>query len=165
VLQDVFLFSDTIHNNITLGNQAISREQVIQAAKQIGAHDFIMKIPQDYDHVIGERGGVLSVGQRQLLAFIRAMVYEPVILILDEATSSIDSESEILIQKAIAEVTKNRTSIIIAHRLSTIQQADQIHVMEKGQIIQTGTHASLLSVEGAYKTLFEKQFNELDEKV
>jgi ATP-binding cassette subfamily B protein len=165
VLQDVFLFSDTIHNNITLGNQAISREQVIQAAKQIGAHDFIMKIPQDYDHVIGERGGVLSVGQRQLLAFIRAMVYEPMILILDEATSSIDSESEILIQKAIAEVTKNRTSIIIAHRLSTIQQADQIHVMEKGQIIQTGTHASLLSVEGAYKTLFEKQFNELDEKV
>jgi ATP-binding cassette subfamily B protein len=165
VLQDVFLFSDTIHNNITLGNQAISREQVIQAAKQIGAHDFIMKIPQDYDHVIGERGGVLSVGQRQLLAFIRAMVYEPLILILDEATSSIDSESEILIQKAIAEVTKNRTSIIIAHRLSTIQQADQIHVMEKGQIIQTGTHASLLSVEGAYKTLFEKQFNELDEKV
>jgi ATP-binding cassette subfamily B protein len=165
VLQDVFLFSDTIHNNITLGNQAISREQVIQAAKQIGAHDFIMKIPQDYDHVIGERGGVLSVGQRQLLAFIRVMVYEPLILILDEATSSIDSESEILIQKAIAEVTKNRTSIIIAHRLSTIQQADQIHVMEKGQIIQTGTHASLLSVEGAYKTLFEKQFNELDEKV
>lgn len=165
VLQDVFLFSDTIHNNITLGNQAISREQVIQAAKQIGAHDFIMKIPQGYDHVIGERGGILSVGQRQLLAFIRAMVYEPVILILDEATSSIDSESEILIQKAIAEVTKNRTSIIIAHRLSTIQQADQIHVMEKGQIIQTGTHASLLSVEGAYKTLFEKQFNELDEKV
>jgi ATP-binding cassette subfamily B protein len=165
VLQDVFLFSDTIHNNITLGNQAISREQVIQAAKQIGAHDFIMKIPQEYDHVIGERGGVLSVGQRQLLAFIRAMVYEPLILILDEATSSIDSESEILIQKAIAEVTKNRTSIIIAHRLSTIQQADQIHVMEKGQIIQTGTHASLLSVEGAYKTLFEKQFNELDEKV
>jgi ATP-binding cassette subfamily B protein len=124
-----------------------------------------MKIPQDYDHVIGERGGVLSVGQRQLLAFIRAMVYEPMILILDEATSSIDSESEILIQKAIAEVTKNRTSIIIAHRLSTIQQADQIHVMEKGQIIQTGTHASLLTEEGAYKTLFEKQFNELDEKV
>jgi ATP-binding cassette subfamily B multidrug efflux pump len=165
VLQDVFLFSDTIHNNITLGNQSISREQVIHAAKQIGAHDFIMKIPQDYDHVIGERGGVLSVGQRQLLAFIRAMVYEPMILILDEATSSIDSESEILIQKAIAEVTKNRTSIIIAHRLSTIQQADQIHVMEKGQIIQTGTHASLLTEEGAYKTLFEKQFNELDEKV
>jgi ATP-binding cassette subfamily B protein len=165
VLQDVFLFSDTIHNNITLGNQAITREQVVMAAKQIGAHDFIMKIPNTYDYVIGERGGVLSVGQRQLLAFIRAMVYEPVILILDEATSSIDSESEILIQKAIAEVTKNRTSIIIAHRLSTIQQADQIHVMEKGQIIQTGTHSSLLSVEGTYKTLFEKQFNELDEKV
>ncbi len=165
VLQDVFLFSDTIHNNITLGNPTITREQVVMAAKQIGAHEFIMKIPKNYDYVIGERGGVLSVGQRQLLAFIRAMVYEPVILILDEATSSIDSESEILIQKAIAEVTKNRTSIIIAHRLSTIQQADQIHVMEKGQIIQTGTHSTLLSVEGTYKTLFEKQFNELDEKV
>lgn len=165
VLQDVFLFSDTIHNNITLGNPAITREQVVIAAKQIGAHEFIMKIPKNYDYVIGERGGVLSVGQRQLLAFIRAMVYEPVILILDEATSSIDSESEILIQKAIAEVTKNRTSIIIAHRLSTIQQADQIHVMEKGQIIQTGTHSSLLAVEGTYKTLFDKQFNELDEKV
>ncbi len=165
VLQDVFLFSDTIHNNITLGNPAITREQVVMAAKQIGAHEFIMKIPKNYDYIIGERGGVLSVGQRQLLAFIRAMVYEPVILILDEATSSIDSESEILIQKAIAEVTKNRTSIIIAHRLSTIQQADQIHVMEKGQIIQTGTHSTLLSVEGTYKTLFEKQFNELDEKV
>jgi ATP-binding cassette subfamily B protein len=165
VLQDVFLFSDTIHNNITLGNPAITREQVVMAAKQIGAHEFIMKIPKNYDYVIGERGGVLSVGQRQLLAFIRAMVYEPVILILDEATSSIDSESEILIQKAIAEVTKNRTSIIIAHRLSTIQQADQIHVMEKGQIIQTGKHSTLLSVEGTYKTLFEKQFNELDEKV
>jgi ATP-binding cassette subfamily B multidrug efflux pump len=165
VLQDVFLFSDTIHNNITLGNPTITREQVVMAAKQIGAHEFIMKIPKNYDYVIGERGGVLSVGQRQLLAFIRAMVYEPVILILDEATSSIDSESEILIQKAIAEVTKNRTSIIIAHRLSTIQQADQIHVMEKGQIIQTGTHSTLLSVVGTYKTLFEKQFNELDEKV
>ena len=165
VLQDVFLFSDTIHNNITLGNPAITREQVVMAAKQIGAHEFIMKIPKNYDYIIGERGGVLSVGQRQLLAFIRAMVYEPVILILDEATSSIDSESEILIQKAIAEVTKNRTSIIIAHRLSTIQQADQIHVMEKGQIIQTGKHSTLLSVEGTYKTLFEKQFNELDEKV
>ena len=165
VLQDVFLFSDTIHNNITLGNPDITRERVVLAAKQIGAHEFIMKIPKNYDYVIGERGGVLSVGQRQLLSFIRAMVYEPVILILDEATSSIDSESELLIQKAIAEVTKNRTSIIIAHRLSTIQQADQIHVMEKGQIIQTGTHSSLLAVEGAYKTLFEKQFNELDEKV
>jgi ATP-binding cassette subfamily B protein len=165
VLQDVFLFSDTIHNNITLGNSAITREQVIDAAQLIGAHEFIMKIPQNYDYIIGERGGVLSVGQRQLLSFIRAMVYQPAILILDEATSSIDSESELLIQKAISEVTKNRTSIIIAHRLSTIQQADQIHVMEKGQIIQTGTHASLLATEGTYKTLFEKQFNELNEKV
>jgi ATP-binding cassette subfamily B protein len=165
VLQDVFLFSDTIHNNITLGNTSITRDQVVDAAKLIGAHEFIMKIPQNYDYIIGERGGVLSVGQRQLLSFIRAMVYQPAILILDEATSSIDSESELLIQKAISEVTKNRTSIIIAHRLSTIQQADQIHVMEKGQIIQTGTHNTLLATEGTYKTLFEKQFNELNEKI
>jgi subfamily B ATP-binding cassette protein MsbA len=165
VLQDVFLFSDTIHNNITLGNTSITRHQVVHAAKLIGAHEFIMKIPQNYDYIIGERGGVLSVGQRQLLSFIRAMVYQPAILILDEATSSIDSESELLIQKAISEVTKNRTSIIIAHRLSTIQQADQIHVMEKGRIIQTGTHNTLLATEGTYKTLFEKQFNELNEKI
>ena len=165
VLQDVFLFSDSIHNNITLGNKEISRAQVIEAAKQVGAHDFIMKIPGNYDYSIGERGGVLSVGQRQLLSFIRAMVYEPEILILDEATSSIDSESELLIQQAISKVTNNRTSIIIAHRLSTIQQADQIFVMEKGQIIQTGTHSELLSTEGVYKTLFEKQFNELNEKI
>ncbi len=165
VLQDVFLFSDSIHNNITLGNTLITRNQVIAAAKLIGAHEFIMKIPQNYDYVIGERGGVLSVGQRQLLSFIRAMVYQPDILILDEATSSIDSESEILIQKAIEKVTKNRTSIIIAHRLSTIQQADQIHVMENGKIIQSGTHTNLLETEGMYKTLFDKQFKELDEKV
>ncbi len=165
VLQDVFLFSDTIHNNITLGNTSITRDQVVDAAKLIGAHEFIMKIPQNYDYIIGERGGVLSVGQRQLLSFIRAMVYQPAILILDEATSSIDSESELLIQKAISEVTKNRTSIIIAHRLSTIQQADQIHVLEKGRVIQTGTHNTLLATEGTYKTLFEKQFNELNEKI
>lgn len=165
VLQDVFLFSDTIHNNITLGNKAIERAQVIQAAKQVGAHDFIMKIPGNYDHIIGERGGVLSVGQRQLLSFIRAMVYEPSILILDEATSSIDSESELLIQGAIHKITQNRTSIIIAHRLSTIQQADVIHVMDGGKIVQSGSHQQLVNIEGPYKTLFEKQFKDKNEKI
>lgn len=158
VLQDVFLFSDTIHNNITLGNPAIGREEVIQAAQQIGLHEFIEHLPNQYDYVIGERGGALSTGQRQLLAFIRVLVYKPTILILDEATSSIDSESELLIQQAISEVTKNRCSIVIAHRLSTIQRADRICVMEKGKIIESGSHEALLSQKGAYHELFEKQF-------
>ena len=158
VLQDVFLFSDTIHNNVTLGNPAIGREEVIQAAQQIGLHEFIEHLPNQYDYVIGERGGALSTGQRQLLAFIRVLVYKPTILILDEATSSIDSESELLIQQAISEVTKNRCSIVIAHRLSTIQRADRICVMEKGKIIESGSHEALLSQKGAYHELFEKQF-------
>ena len=158
VLQDVFLFSDTIHNNITLGNPAIVREEVIQAAQQIGLHEFIEHLPNQYDYVIGERGGALSTGQRQLLAFIRVLVYKPTILILDEATSSIDSESELLIQQAISEVTKNRCSIVIAHRLSTIQRADRICVMEKGKIIESGSHEALLRQQGAYHELFEKQF-------
>lgn len=158
VLQDVFLFSDTVHNNITLGNPNISREKVIQASKKIGVHDFIQQLPGQYDYVIGERGGALSTGQRQLLAFVRVLVYEPTILILDEATSSVDSESELLIQKAITEVTQNRCSIVIAHRLSTIQRADRICLMEKGQIIESGTHRDLIDAKGAYYQLFEKQY-------
>ncbi|MEY4216724.1 MAG: hypothetical protein RLZZ68_1180 [Bacteroidota bacterium] len=158
VLQDVFLFSDTVHNNITLGNPNISRERVIQASKQIGVHDFVQQLPGQYDYVIGERGGALSTGQRQLLAFVRVLVYEPTILILDEATSSVDSESELLIQKAISEVTQNRCSIVIAHRLSTIQRADRICLMEKGQIIETGSHQELIAAKGAYHQLFEKQY-------
>ena len=157
VLQDIFLFSDTIHNNITLGDESISREAVIEAAKAVGAHDFISKLPDGYDYTIGERGSVLSVGQRQLLAFIRAYVYDPQILILDEATSSVDNESEMLIQKATANLTKGRTSIVIAHRLSTIQKADQIVVMELGEIIEKGTHNELLLENGKYRTLYEKQ--------
>ncbi len=162
VLQDVFLFSDTIHNNITLGNDSISREQVIIAAKAIGANTFIEKLPGGYDYNVGERGGVLSVGQRQLLAFIRAYVYNPTILILDEATSSVDSESEEMIQKATEELTKGRTSIVIAHRISTIQSADQIVVLDKGEIKEQGTHLELLSIDGFYKRLYEKQFSEQD---
>lgn len=157
VLQDIFLFSDTIHNNITLGDESISRAAVIEAAKAVGAHDFISKLPDGYDYKIGERGSVLSVGQKQLLAFIRAYVYDPQILILDEATSSVDNESEMLIQKATANLTKGRTSIVIAHRLSTIQKADQIVVMELGEIIEKGTHNELLSENGKYRTLYEKQ--------
>jgi ATP-binding cassette, subfamily B, multidrug efflux pump len=159
VLQDVFLFSDSVHNNITLGNPDITREQVIEASKKIGAHDFISKLPSTYDFEVGERGGVLSVGQRQMLAFIRAYVYNPHVLVLDEATSSVDNESEALIQKATQEITKGRTSIVIAHRLSTIQSADFIVVIDKGSIIEQGTHQELLKQNGQYKRLHDMQFS------
>lgn len=160
VLQDVFLFSDTVLNNITLGDPEITREQVIEAAKAVGAHEFISKLPNGYDYEVGERGGVLSVGQRQLLAFIRAYVYNPHILILDEATSSVDNESEELIQLATEKLTKGRTSIVIAHRLSTIQNADTIVVMEKGQIVEKGNHTHLIEIDGYYKRLYDIQFAE-----
>ncbi len=158
VLQDVFLFSDTVFNNITLGDPSITLEQVIAAAKEVGAHDFISALPGQYDHKIGERGGTLSTGQRQLLAFIRAFVYQPSLLILDEATSSVDSESEFLIQRATEKLTAGRTSIVIAHRLSTIRQADRIIVMEKGQIIEQGTHEELLALGGHYRNLSDRQY-------
>jgi ATP-binding cassette subfamily B protein len=162
VLQDVFLFSDTIHNNITLGDNSISREQVIAAAKEVGADVFIQKLPGGYDYQVGERGGVLSVGQRQLLSFIRASVYNPAILILDEATSSVDSESEELIQKATEKLTKGRTSIVIAHRLSTIQNSDKIVVLDAGEIMEIGSHQELLLHNGFYRKLYDRQFS--DEK-
>jgi ATP-binding cassette, subfamily B, multidrug efflux pump len=165
VLQDVFLFSDTIHNNITLGNTEITREQVIEAAKAISAHDFIMKLPNNYDYEVGERGGVLSYGQRQLLAFIRAYLYNPRILILDEATSSVDNESEKLIQNATEQITKGRTSIVIAHRLSTIQNADKIIVLEKGEIKEIGTHQELLDKKGYYNKLYNIQFSKNEQRI
>lgn len=160
VLQDVFLFADTIYNNITLYNNTITREQVIEAAKIIGINDFILSLPNGYDYDVKERGVMLSSGQRQLIAFLRAYVSNPSILILDEATSSIDSYSEELIQNAIDKITQNRTSIVIAHRLATIMKADKIVVMDKGLIIEQGTHKELLKLnEGVYRKLYDSQFS------
>lgn len=158
VLQDVFLFSGTVLDNITLRNTAITIEQVHEAAKMIGMHDFILQLPGGYDYQVMERGATLSLGQRQLLSFIRALLYNPAILILDEATSSIDTESEQLIEKAIDTLIKGRTSIVIAHRLSTIRKADQIIVLDKGKIMEKGTHWELLQLGGFYSTLNEMQF-------
>lgn len=158
VLQDVFLFSDTIYNNITLYSNDISEEQVIDAAKKVGAHDFISKLPKGYQYNVKERGALLSAGQRQLISFIRAYVHQPEILILDEATSSIDSESEALIQHATEVLTKDRTSIIVAHRLSTIKNATTILVIDKGEIVERGSHNELINKSGYYKKLYDYQF-------
>lgn len=159
VLQDVFLFSGSILENITLRNDEISREKVIEAAKLIGAHQFIQKLPGGYDYQVMERGATLSMGQRQLISFIRALVYDPDILILDEATSSIDTESESIIQYAIEKLIAKRTSIIIAHRLSTIKHANKILVLDKGEVAEIGSHEELLKKDdGHYKELYEMQF-------
>jgi len=160
VLQDVFLFSDSILNNITLKNSNISLKEVEKAAKQIGIHDFIMTLPGGYNYNVKERGAMLSSGQRQLIAFLRAYVSKPSILILDEATSSVDAHAEQMIQYATDTITKDRTSIVIAHRLATIKQADQIIVMDKGLIVEKGTHTELLEKDsGYYKNLYDKQFS------
>lgn len=159
VLQDVFLFADTIMNNITLNNPEITEEEVIQAAKDIGVHQFISTLPDGYHYNVKERGSMLSSGQRQLIAFLRAYVSNPGILVLDEATSSVDSYSEQLIQKATAKITQGRTSIVIAHRLATIKKADVIIVMEAGKIVEMGNHKELLKIEnGHYRNLYEVQF-------
>ena len=161
VLQDVFLFSDSIFNNITLKNPKISREQVYQAADLVGASTFIERLPGGYDYDVMERGATLSVGQRQLISFVRALVYDPKIIILDEATSSVDSDTEFLIQGAISKLMKGRTAIVVAHRLSTIQNADNIMVLDRGEIKEQGTHDDLLSREGYYAKLHEMQFKEV----
>ena len=159
VLQDVFLFSGSVFDNITLRDESISRERAIEAAKMIGAHEFIMKLPNGYDYKVMERGATLSMGQRQLISFVRALVFDPDILILDEATSSIDPETESVIQFAIETLIAKRTSIIIAHRLSTIRHADKIMVLKKGEIQELGSHKELLQNEnGHYKELYEMQF-------
>ena len=165
VLQDVFLFADTIFNNITLNNPDISREQVLAAAKKIGVHKFIMSLPDNYDFDVKERGVMLSSGQRQLIAFLRAYVSNPSILILDEATSSIDTYSEELIQKATETITRGRTSIVIAHRLATIINADKIVVLDKGLIVEQGTHQELIDkTEGYYKNLYDSQFSVIEKE-
>jgi ATP-binding cassette subfamily B protein len=158
VLQDVFLFSGSVVDNITLRNDEIPMEKVIEAARLIGIHDFIMRLPGGYHYNVMERGSSLSLGQRQLLSFARALLYNPSILILDEATSSVDTESELLIQEAIEKLISDRSSIVIAHRLSTIRKADQIIVLDKGEIREIGTHEQLLAKGGFYAKLHEMQF-------
>ena len=159
VLQDVFLFADTILNNITLKNPDISEAQVEAAAKEIGIHDFIMSLPKGYHYNVKERGVMLSSGQRQLISFLRAYVTNPKILILDEATASIDSNSEQLIQNATQKITHGRTSIVIAHRLATVKKADTIIVLDAGKIVEMGTHKELLKNKvGHYRNLYDAQF-------
>jgi ATP-binding cassette subfamily B protein len=160
VLQDVFLFSGSIYDNITLYNKEITMEQVIATSKLLGAHEFISKLPNGYNQSVQERGLTLSMGQRQLISFVRAMVVNPTVLVLDEATSSIDQETEDIIQYAITKMMEGRTSIVIAHRLSTIQKANEILVLDKGEIKERGTHESLLQIkDGFYTSLYETQFN------
>lgn len=158
VLQDVFLFSDSIRNNISLNNPSISMQSIIEASKKVGAYPFISNLPQGFDYQVQERGASLSSGQGQLISFIRALVYNPRILILDEATSSIDTETELTIQSAIENLMDGRTAIVIAHRLSTIQKADKIIVLDKGEIKEMGSHQELLRLEGYYKKLYDLQF-------
>ncbi len=161
VLQDVFLFSDTISQNISLGNDNITQEKIAHAAELVGASKFIEKLPGGYDYNVMERGSTLSVGQRQLISFVRAMVYDPKIIVLDEATSSVDTETEEMIQAAIEKLMKGRTSIVIAHRLSTIQKADRIIVLDKGEVKEQGTHEELLALNGFYAQLHKMQYKEV----
>jgi ATP-binding cassette, subfamily B, multidrug efflux pump len=160
VLQDVFLFSGTVARNITLDDPDITPEQMYRAALDVGAHEFIERLPNGYAQDVRERGAALSHGQRQLLSFVRALVYNPSVLVLDEATSSIDTESELIIQRAMERLLQGRTSVIVAHRLSTIQHADQILVMHKGTLREKGTHQQLLAMGGLYRKLYELQYQE-----
>ena len=158
VLQDVFLFSSSIAYNIHLGDESITQEKMVEAAKAVGVHDFILSLPGGYDYEVKERGATLSVGQRQLISFVRALVHNPKIIVLDEATSSVDSETEVLIQQAISTLMKGRTAVVIAHRLSTIRNSDQILVMDKGEIKERGTQEKLMAMDGLYAQLYHLQF-------
>jgi ATP-binding cassette, subfamily B, multidrug efflux pump len=160
VLQDFHVFSGSVADNISLGNPGISRARVETAARLVHAHDFIMRLPGGYDEPLIERGQNLSQGQRQLLAFARVLAADPEILVLDEATASIDTETELLIQDALRVLTKDRTSIVIAHRLQTIQEADRVLVLQHGEVKEVGTHEELLSRPGVYRTLYELQFQD-----
>ena len=160
ILQDVFLFADTIHNNVTLFDENISKDDVINSAKELGIHEFIMSLPENYKFNVQERGNTLSAGQKQLIAFMRVLIKNPDILILDEATSSIDSYSEDLIKNATKKITKNKTSIIIAHRLATIEAASTIIYMEDGVILEAGNHYELIELEnGRYRKMHQEQFS------
>jgi len=165
LLQDIFLFSGSIFDNVALGNKEISLEEVIEACKKVNAHTFIDKLPEKYDTILNERGSILSMGQRQLLSFARALVVDPQILILDEATSNIDTETEILIQEALGFMMQGRTSIIIAHRLSTIKHVDNILVFHKGHLKEMGNHAELVSQKGLYHQLYELQYKDQEKDV
>jgi ABC-type multidrug transport system fused ATPase/permease subunit len=160
VLQDVFLFSGSVAHNIHLGNRDIGDEKIREVARYINAERFIERLPNRYEENVGERGSSLSVGERQLLSFARALVYDPKILVLDEATSSVDTETEYLVQDALRKFMANRTSIVIAHRLSTIRYVDRIIVLHKGRVVEEGTHAELLAKSGHYAKLYELQFKE-----
>ncbi|MEX1054849.1 MAG: ATP-binding cassette domain-containing protein, partial [Rhodothermales bacterium] len=164
VLQDVFLFSGSVEKNLTLENPDITREEIRRAAQLVGADEFIRKLPEGYAQDVRERGASLSHGQRQLLSFVRALVYDPEILVLDEATSSVDTETEDLIEQALETLMKGRTSLVIAHRLSTIQHSDKIIVMHKGRVREQGTHQELLALGGLYRKLYELQYREQEEK-
>ena len=158
VLQDIFLFSSSIAYNIHLGDESITQEKIVEAAKAVGVHDFILSLPGGYDYEVKERGATLSVGQRQLISFVRALVHNPKIIVLDEATSSVDSDTELLIQQAISTLMKGRTAVVIAHRLSTIRNSDQILVMDKGEIKERGTQEELMALDGLYAQLYHLQF-------